>query len=188
MEMVWVPAGYWVGKYEVTQTEYKKVMGSNPSAFNVPGKVEGARRPVENVSWDNAMAFCKKLTEIERAAGRLPEGNWQYSLPTEKQWEYFVANADLENAVHSRKSGESTAEVGSKKPNNLGLYDVRGNVSEWCLDPYDVDPTKRVCRGGGGVAGGKYPENIGVGYRHYDLPIMIYTTLGFRCVVVPSSP
>ena len=73
--------GYWMGKYEVTQAQYEAIMGKNPSYF------KGADLPVEQVTWYDAMTFCAKLTEQERAAGRLPEG-YEYTLPTESQWEY----------------------------------------------------------------------------------------------------
>ncbi|MBO4715993.1 MAG: formylglycine-generating enzyme family protein, partial [Verrucomicrobia bacterium] len=73
--------GYWLGKYKVTQSQYKAVMKANPSEFS------GDNNPVECVSWNDAMAFCAKLTEIEKAANRLPVG-YEYTLPTEAQWEY----------------------------------------------------------------------------------------------------
>ena len=73
--------GFYLGKYEVTQSQYEAVMNHNPSKF------KSENRPVENGSWDDAVEFCDKLTEIERKAGRLPEG-LVYSLPTEAQWEY----------------------------------------------------------------------------------------------------
>jgi formylglycine-generating enzyme required for sulfatase activity len=75
-----ITRGYWLGKYEVTQAEYEAVMGSNPSHF------KGQRNPVETVSWNDAVAFCGKLTERERGAGRLPAG-YEYRLPTEAEWE-----------------------------------------------------------------------------------------------------
>ncbi|MBO7391190.1 MAG: formylglycine-generating enzyme family protein, partial [Verrucomicrobia bacterium] len=74
-------SGFWISKYEVTQAQYKAVMGYNPSYFS------GDDRPVEEVSWYDAMEFCARLTAIERAACRLPEGG-KYTLPTEVQWEY----------------------------------------------------------------------------------------------------
>ena len=74
-----VSHGFYLGKYEVTQEQYQSVMGDNPSAF------KGAKLPVEKVSWENAMAFCKKLSEKEK--GRIPVG-WEFTLPTESQWEY----------------------------------------------------------------------------------------------------
>src|ERR1043166_3462509 len=88
MAMVWMGEGYWVGKFEVTQKEYQAVTGKNPSKF------KAERNPVERVSWHDAMAFCKALTEKERAAGTLPKG-FVYSLPTEKQWDEFVGDSSL---------------------------------------------------------------------------------------------
>jgi formylglycine-generating enzyme required for sulfatase activity len=73
--------GFYLGKYEVTQAQWERVMGNNPSHF------KGANRPVEQVSWNDAVDFCKKLTEMEKKAGRVPEG-MSYQLPTEAQWEY----------------------------------------------------------------------------------------------------
>ena len=135
----------WAGKYEVTQDAYQKVMGSNPSAF------QGGNHPVDSVTWTNAMDFCKKLTGKEQAAKELPD-DWIYNLPTQEQWERLMDNASLDDAVMSldmkslniqRRS--STAPVGSLGPNSLGLYDMRGNVMEWCLDAHD--PSYHVLRG-----------------------------------------
>ena len=131
----------WAGKYEVTQEAYLKVMHANPSAFG------GMKNPVDSVRWSDAMAFCQKLTAKERAADELPDG-YSYSLPTESQWEMLAANASLDDAVMKLKSARSsTAPVGSLGPNSLGLYDMRGNVMEWCLDAHD--PSYHVLRGGG---------------------------------------
>ena len=86
--------GFWLGKYEVTQREYQRIMGENPSCFSAQGEgakdlagPDTARLPVEQVSWEDAIEFCEKLTQQERKAGRLPAG-WIYTLPTEAQWEY----------------------------------------------------------------------------------------------------
>ncbi|MBO4545317.1 MAG: formylglycine-generating enzyme family protein, partial [Verrucomicrobia bacterium] len=148
--------GYWLGKYEVTQSQYEAVMGSNPSGF------KGADRPVEKVSWDNAMRFCAKLNAQEKAAGRLPEG-YEYTLPTEAQWEY-ACRADTTTALNNGKnltnyrecseidevgwyewnSDKQTHSVGLKKPNAWGLYDMHGNVFEWCLDWYGDYPSTAV--------------------------------------------
>jgi formylglycine-generating enzyme required for sulfatase activity len=170
IEMVVVSAGYFkgedrnavyimpflLGKHEVTQAQWEAVMGNNPSVF----KKSGADAPVENVSWDDAMAFCKKLNERERAAGRLP-GGYEYTLPTEAQWEYACragSHGDYgkladgsegkldEMGWYNRNSGGKTHPVGQKKPNAWGLYDMHGNVREWCLDE---EGSFRVYRGGG---------------------------------------
>src|SRR5437868_4522874 len=99
----------WAGKFEVTQEEYQKIMGSNPSDF------KGDRNPVDSVSWNDALSFCAKLTEAEKKAEMLPEG-FVYALPTQAQWETLMNGADLKDAVTSENSSRSgTAPVGSLK-------------------------------------------------------------------------
>jgi formylglycine-generating enzyme required for sulfatase activity len=139
---VWISRGYWIGKYEVTQAEYEAVAGANPSNF------KGARLPVEAVSWEDAVAFCTKLTQRERAAGRLPAG-YEYRLPTEAEWEYAARGGAVTNpTLYARlsnsdetwrrdNSGGMTHPVGQKLPNELGLHDMMGNVWEWCQDWFD---------------------------------------------------
>ncbi|MBQ7590553.1 MAG: SUMF1/EgtB/PvdO family nonheme iron enzyme [Verrucomicrobia bacterium] len=149
--------GYWLGKYAVTQAQYKAIMGSNPSNF------KGDNNPVDNVTWYDAVSFCEKLTAQEKKAGRLPQG-YEYTLPTEAQWEY-ACRAGTTTALNSgkdlsdrnecsemdevgwygRNSGDTTHPVGQKKPNNWGLYDMHGNIYEWCLDYWEWDyPTSEV--------------------------------------------
>ena len=130
--LVKISPNLWAGKYEVTQDPYQKVMGSNPSAF------PGDNNPVDSVNWNDAMAFCKKLTDQEQTANQLPKG-YHYSLPTQQEWERLVGDASLTDAVTSLnlQRRTSTAAVGSLGANSLGLYDTRGNVMEWCLDPQD---------------------------------------------------
>ena len=149
--------GYWIGKYEVTQAQYKAVMGNNPSRFQGDDQ-----RPVETVSFYNAIDFCSRLTAIEKAAGRLPEG-YEYTLPTEAQWEYACRagtttalnngmdlsdqwdSPEIEELAWCTMNSDSTTHpVGLKKPNNWGLYDMHGNLLEWCLDWYDFYPTEPV--------------------------------------------
>ncbi len=151
---VTLTSGYWLGKYEVTQAQYKAVMGID---------WKGADLPVEQISWKDATNFCAKLTAIERAAGRLPEG-YEYTLPTEAQWEY-ACRAGTTTALNSGKNlsdknkcpemdevgwywynggGNNPYPVGQKKPNAWGLYDMHGNVWEWCLDWYGSYPTSSV--------------------------------------------
>jgi len=165
--------GFWLGKYLVTQGQYQAVMGSNPSYFSALGKDV----PVEQVSWDDAMLFCQKLTAQERAAGRLPDG-YAFTLPAEAQWEYacrasttgpYAGNLDA-MAWYEVNSGHTTHPVGTKQPNAWGLYDMHGNVWEWCADWYVgslpggsvTDPTGpasgsgRVVRGGGWGVGAAY--------------------------------
>jgi formylglycine-generating enzyme required for sulfatase activity len=130
---------FWLGRTAVTQGQYQAVMGTNPSHFTAAGR----DAPVEEVSWDEAMAFCAKLTEREKAAGRLPAG-YTYTLPTEAQREYacragtegpFAGDLDA-MAWYGPNSGGTTHPVGTKQPNGWGLYDMEGNVSEWCRDWY----------------------------------------------------
>jgi formylglycine-generating enzyme required for sulfatase activity len=164
----------WAGRYEVTQGSYGKVMGSNPSAFS------GANNPVDSVNWNDALAFCKKLTEKEQKANELPKG-YIYTLPTQAQWEQLVADASTSDAVMSLNGRHrtSTEPVGSLKPNGLGLYDTRGNVMEWCLDPQDKP--YRVLRGG---AWDTYIDiNARTTFREYSSPEKTKNSYGFRVVL-----
>jgi formylglycine-generating enzyme required for sulfatase activity len=170
--------GYWMGKYEVTQGEYLAVVGSNPSYFTTNnGFSQDLTRPVENVTWFDAMEYCTALTQRERAAGRIAT-NSVYRLPTEAEWEYacrgwtstrfsYGDDPGYTNltgyAWYYDNSGGETHPVGQKLPNVWGLHDMHGNVWEWCQDWYGdysggiaVDPhgpaaasgADRVIRGG----------------------------------------
>jgi formylglycine-generating enzyme required for sulfatase activity len=131
---------YWLGATDVTQEQYLRVMGSNPSKFQ-----GDPQRPVEQVPWDDAVEFCRRLSELprEKAAGR------QYRLPTEAQWEYacragtttrwYSGNdeAALVNAAWFEKnSGGATHPAAQKRSNAWGLFDMYGNVCQWCQDWY----------------------------------------------------
>ena len=147
--------GFLMGVHEVTQAQYGQVMGKNPSQF------KGNTLPVETVSYKDALAFCKKLSDLpaEKAAGR------KYRLPTEAEWEYCCragtstpfhfgnelngtqANCDGNNPYGTTKKGpylEKTSPVGSYPANAWGLYDMHGNVWEWCQDRYDSSPKQSV--------------------------------------------
>ncbi len=121
--------GFWLGKYEVTQEQWLKVMGRRRSHF------KGRRRPVEKVSWDQAHDFCRRLSLIERTT---------YRLPSEAEWEYAcrAGNAEsrylpVRSCAWTRENTKSrTMEVGKLKPNAFGLYDMLGNVYEWTKDKY----------------------------------------------------
>jgi formylglycine-generating enzyme required for sulfatase activity len=189
---------YWIGKFEVTQGQWESVMGYNPSSF----KNVGRTAPVDSVSYTDAMSFCRRLTERERAAGRLPEG-YEYALPTEAQWEYACRAGrsgapvdDLKVAGwYSRNSGKSTHPVGQQRPNEWGLYDMRGNVWEWCSDWMDdfpadstVDPLgastgrNKAARGGGWDRPHDYCTPS---FRGQFTPASISGALGFRLALVP---
>jgi formylglycine-generating enzyme required for sulfatase activity len=164
----------WAGKFETTQDAYQQIMHANPSAFT------GTQRPVDSVSWDNAMDFCQKLTAKEQS--ELPDG-YTYTLPTQDQWQKLMGNASLSDAVMKLDGNySSTAPVGSLGPNNLGLYDMRGNVMEWCLDPQDKP--YRVLRGG---AWDTFLEiNARPDFRWYAKPDETKNSFGFR--VILSGP
>jgi formylglycine-generating enzyme required for sulfatase activity len=233
--------GFYIGKYEVTQAQYQTVMGTNPSSHTT-GADEGEvqeKRPVENVSWYDALVFCNKLSMSEglspaysiggstdpSAWGTVPTttssvtpwnavvmvaGSNGYRLPTEAQWEYaakggpsasspykiYSGSDDIDDVAWH--SGSKTHEAGKLYRNELGIYDMSGNVWEWCWDWYDenyyssspqTDPpgapsgSLRVQRGGG------YNDDYSTGYfrsayrKGYYGP---YINLGFR-VVLPAS-
>lgn len=167
MVLVSMPSGIWVGKFEVTQGEYRKVMWSNPS------KSINDRQPVERVTWNGANAFCSKLAEMER--GKLPKGT-AYSLPTEKQWMEFVAGQKFEDLT-GLAGGTQPSMVGqSGSPNKFGLFDVLGNVWEWCLD--------------GGTGTDKLLKGGAFDSTNYDLrlpPDRQMPNCGFRCVLGPQK-
>jgi formylglycine-generating enzyme required for sulfatase activity len=204
---VTISGGFLIGRYEVTQMEYLSLMNSNPSYFT--GDLS---RPVERVSWDDATNYCALLTEQERLSGRLPEG-CQYRLPTEAEWEYACragtttrfsygddpGYTNLANyAWYSANSGNQTHPVGQKAANPWGLYDMHGNVLEWCLDWFQTYPggsatnppgppvgMTRVDRGGSWDYGGDICRSAmrGDGYpwnRFYDI--------GIRVVLAPLNP
>lgn len=134
---------FWLAKTEVTQAQYEAIAGSNPSRF----KEVGPNAPVEEVSWDDAMQFCKLLNEREREAKTLPKG-YEYTLPTEAQWEYAcragttTPYAGLPSAMSwsNGNSKKTTHVAGLLQPNDWGFYDMSGNVLEWCFDWYDDYP------------------------------------------------
>ena len=141
LEMMQMPDGFYIGKYELTQGQWKKIMGSNPSSLD-----GGDNFPVENVSWDK---ICGKEGFLEKINELKPSGYSGFALPTEAEWECayragkqtkFYFGDDPENklignyAWYSANSGLRTHPVGQKKPNAFGLYDMAGNVSEWCAD------------------------------------------------------
>ena len=196
---------YWLGKYEVTQGQWKAIMGNNPSFYK-----KGDDYPVEKVDWNEAMAFCRRLTEIERSAGRLPN-SYEYTLPTEAQWEYASRGGHKSNGYHvysgsdnldgvgwyDNNSGSSTHPVGQKRANELGLHDMSGNVDEWCHDWYDTNTYKsgsstnpvgppngssRVLRGG---SWGDNAESCRSAHRSKVGPTGCGNDVGFRVALVP---
>jgi formylglycine-generating enzyme len=197
--------GFWIGKYEVTQAEWREAMGSSPwdGKENV---AEGNRYPAVMISWSDATLFCRTLTEQERRAGRLPK-DWEYRLPTEAQWEYACragtetqysfGNEDDQLVEHAwfmtnSPSLKPVHEVGRKTPNAWGLFDLHGNVTEWCQDGYfsklsgGNDPemvlpsNDRVRRGGSVLSQTTACRSA---FRGRDIPTRRWFDLGFRVAI-----
>ena len=134
-----IPRSYYIGKYEVTQGQWKRVMGANPSVFQGPrAKGNTDRNPVDNVNWADAQEFIRRLNAMDKTA--------RYRLPTEFEWEYAArAGATTEPSWDEIRESAwqadvdlgTTHAVGGKKPNRWGLYDTLGNVWEWVADFYN---------------------------------------------------
>ena len=174
---------FYFGAYVVTQGEYQRVMGTNPSEFSATGKgkdkvgdLDTKHFPVETVSWDDVLEFCRKLSEMpeEKASGRT------YLLPSEAQWEYacragstgrfsfssgrsgipkeFDENVLFDYGWFNGNSGGMTHKVGGKPANAWGLCDMHGNVWEWCQDWFDDGLLRQVGdRRSGGISRGSRP-------------------------------
>jgi formylglycine-generating enzyme required for sulfatase activity len=200
--VVTLTKGFFMEKYELTQSEYQDVMGNNPSVF------VALYAPVENVSWDDAVEFCVLLTVRDKALGRLPAG-YEYRLPTEAEWEYacraetttrysYSEEASLLGlyAWYSDNSNRKTHPVGTKLSNPWGLCDVHGNVWEWCLDwkgtypggsvtdpKGPVDGSFRVLRGG---SWSNDARDCRSAYRYGNPPSVLGNVIGFRVVLAPG--
>ena len=179
---------YRLGKYEVTQEEWKAVMGSNPSFF------KGDNLPVERVSWNDCQAFIRKLNALTGLCFRLPtEAEWEYAARggnRSEGYKYSGSNHIGDVAWYDANSGGNTHPVGKKLPNELGLYDMSGNVYEWCSDWYGAyssssssNPTGpdrgsyRVFRGGNWYGGAGCCR---VSNRHSGTPASSNSHFGFR--------
>ena len=208
--LVTLSSGFWMGRHEVTQAEYLRVMGVNPSYF------VDERKPVERVEWSDAAAYCERLTAVESAAGRLAAG-YAYQFPTEAEWEYACRSGTTTpfafgESLSSQQANfngnwpyqttqlgpflNSTTAVESYAPNPWGLYDMHGNAWEWCADwyaPYAggsvTDPTGpakgdyRIIRGGCWFDGGWFCRSA---YRFSFGPGRWFGSIGFRVVLKPQ--
>ncbi len=194
--------GYWLGRTEVTQEQVQAVMEHLPPQ----SQFRGSDRPAERITWLSAVEFCRLMTERERAAGRLPP-DYDYTLPTEAQWEYACragrpapSLAELgEVAWFELNSDQQTHPVAQKRPNAWGFYDMHGNVHEMCLDGFHGYPgghvtdlligydgpsaaLMRMVRGGGwnNSAGQCHP-----GMRYPYLINYAGSGVGFRVALAP---
>ena len=189
---------YYIGETEVTQALWYAVMGTNPSYFT------GDNNPVEKVSYTDCIEFIDKLNEM--FSGRL--NGMKFALPTEAQWEFAARGGNKSRgykysgsnyigdvAWYDNNSGDKTHPVAQKKPNELGLYDMSGNVWEWCRDwsgsyssssqTNPIGPTNgsdRVNRGGSWY---NYARLCRVSFRFYYFPSYRFNYLGFRLALVP---
>jgi formylglycine-generating enzyme required for sulfatase activity len=196
-------SSFYIGKYEVTQREYQALMGKNPSSF------KGDNLPVENVTWYDAVNYCNALSRKENLTPAYTVSGtnvtWNrsangYRLPTEAEWECacragtttpYSSGSSVDSAGwYSSNSRSTTHPVGTKQANAWGLYDMHGNVWEWCWDWYGTYPSgsqtdpmgassgaSRVERGGGWYSNGQYLRSA---YRRYGTPSNGYDYLGFR--------
>jgi formylglycine-generating enzyme required for sulfatase activity len=183
-----------MGVTEVTQAQYEAVMGANPSEF------KGATNPVETVSWNDATAFCKKLSEKTRQAVRLPtEAEWEYACRAGTRTAYSFGDDPValgEHAWWAGNSDKTTHSVGQKKPNSWDLYDMHGNVCEWCADWYGVYSTGPVTDPSGPATGSGYHRVVRGGSWFYDVAVCFRSAsragfdpagrcvdFGFRCAM-----
>ena len=175
-----------IGRYEVTQEEWQAVMGSNPSENISP------KRPVENVSWNDCQRFITKLNQLTGRTFRLPtEAEWEYAARGGRnKYKFSGSNNINEVGWCKTNSGGDTHVVGQKEPNELGLYDMSGNVGEWCQDwwggysataqtnPHGPFSGKARITRGGSVNGTS--EDCKVSIRFGDTPDAAYWNIGFR--------
>jgi serine/threonine protein kinase len=194
-----IEKGFWLGKVPVTQGQWTAIMKSNPSEFQKSRK----RAPVEMVSWNDAIEFCNKLNQKEKAGRRIPHG-YEYSLPTEAQWEYAcragtntpfhygnslsarMANFDGRYPYGDAKKGsfkKKTLPTAKYKANAWGLYDMHGNIWEWCYDAYSSH-NSRVFRGGSWNVDANHCR---AAYRGNNIPDLKANYLGFRLALTPAK-
>ncbi|HXJ61649.1 MAG TPA: SUMF1/EgtB/PvdO family nonheme iron enzyme [Verrucomicrobiae bacterium] len=204
---VYLSRGFWISRFETTQGEYVALMTNNPSHHTGTTNL-----PVENVTWDEALEYCQRLTTRERAAGRI-NNNLVYRLPTEAEWEY-ACRAGTTNqfpygddpnyvrlqayAWYTANSGGHTQPVGAKIPNRWGLFDMMGNVWEYCSDYWDSSLPAGNYTDPQGPESGNYRIVRGDSYgsdatsfalRRYCDPGcggLGYYSVGFRVVLAPT--
>jgi formylglycine-generating enzyme required for sulfatase activity len=223
--IVTISRGGWMEKFLVTQGDYLSLMATNPSHFtSANGFSDDPTRPVEQITWSDATNYCVLRTQQERAAGLIPT-NYVYRLPTESEWEYadragtttafylgsglhsgqanFDGQYEYDSSVGTinNPSGiylQETTPVGSYAANGWGLYDMIGNLYEWCQDWYGAYPagsvtdpqgavtgSNRVIRGGFWNSLARYCRSA---YRNFNSPGNRVNLIGFRVLLAPGQP
>ncbi len=185
--------GFWIGKYEVTQEQWQKIMGTNPSGFQ-----KGGSYPVENISWNDAQQFLDRLNKRSSRVYRLPtEAEWEYACRADGSSKYCGGDNPDFVAWHEENSGGTTHPAGKLQANAFGLHDMSGNVWEWCSDRFDknyyglagtrLNPQgpasggeNRVVRGG---SAGSRVRNCRAAFRFRNEPDYRENLMGFRVVM-----
>ena len=192
-------SSFYIGKYPVTQKEWFEIMGSNPSYF------KGDKRPIESIDWYQAIDFCNKLSQKEGLTPAYKVSlhtyiscNWQadgYRLPTEAEWEFAARGGNLSKGYeysgsdytyevgwNEDNSRKETKTIGMKKANELGIYDMSGNVWEWCWD-YEAKYSSESQTNPKGASTGSYRVVRGGSWSNYDK----YCRVANRCSSYPES-
>jgi formylglycine-generating enzyme required for sulfatase activity len=173
--LVKISKPFYIGKHEVTQQQWEKVMGKNPSHHRGPGT---ERNPVDSVTWQDAQTFIRKLNALERTTA--------YRLPTEAEWEYAARAGrtgeripDLGKSVWLQSSsGGRTHPVGEQPANAFGLFDTYGNVWEWCQDWYATESNREPAIDPRGPASGKMHVLKGGGALSHDMNLRMQVRAG----------
>ena len=191
VHQVTISQDFWMGQFDVTQKQWQDVMGNNPSA----NQASGPDAPVEQVSWKDVQVFLAKANAMQ--------SRWTLRLPTEAEWEY-AARAGSTGETYGpldeiawykgNGGGRGTHPVGQKKPNAFGLYDMLGNVWQWCQDRFGPYPSDPVTDPQGAANGDKHPTRGGCYYcdavheraarRNRDLEDHASRSIGFRIVAM----
>ncbi|MCK5861669.1 MAG: formylglycine-generating enzyme family protein, partial [Candidatus Hydrogenedentes bacterium] len=206
---VTISQGFWMGKYEVTQAQWQQVMGENPSwhqkgsGFLWLEKETIPNCPVEQVSWNDCQEFIKRLNASSKDTFRLStEAEWEYACragtSTRFYWGDDLSGMQINDyGWYADNSGNKPHPVGEKRPNPWGLYDMSGNVWEWCQDGYgdypgsaEVDPTGVDSASGRVIRGGSWfndSQGCRSAFRFSFSPVVRIYDLGFRVLAVPVT-
>ena len=201
VRQVTISKDYYLGKYEVTQEQWLALMGHNPSIFT--DRADWGKHPVDNVSWNDCQSFITKLNTLGLGIFRLPtEAEWEYACRAGMSTRFYWGTDPKNQELHENAWGFSRAEgrshpVGLKKPNNWGLFDMSGNVWEWCSDwrgnymaSDTLDPkgpasgTRKIYRGGSWF---NEPAALRSSNRHGHPPDTRWTNAGLRLVLEMSN-